>query len=227
MNGSPSELMDVPSSSVATAGEVGGAVLPGVQHVERREIAERDGSVEPEIGPLWSWDADRHVLVERLVTGGALGDRLLIARVLLVDPSRVVVLDLVVVPGDDPREGGVRGLKVLVGPVLRVTIAVVGEAEAPAALGILPHDVAAGVALVDVVAEEQHHVEILARHGGGGGVVALRVVLAGGEREAQIQHGADRRGRPRPADRALPAAGTEPVPVAASWLQAAHGNKHP
>src|SRR2546430_1528467 len=165
---------------------LGGTVLPGVEHVERGEIAERDRSIELELWTLRSRDADGHVLVEGLVTRGALRDRLLVARIFLVDATRVVVLDLVVVPCDDPRESGVRGLKILVGPVLRVPIAVVGEAEAPAALRVLPDDVAAGVALVDVVPEEEHDVKVLACDGGVSSVVAMRVVLARGESEAEI-----------------------------------------
>src|SRR5207247_10960021 len=108
-----------------------------------------------------------------------------VAGILPVDPARVVVLHLMVVPGDDPRERGVRRLEIRVGLVLRVPVAVVRQAEAPPALGVLANDVAASVPLVDVITEEEDRVQILACEVGVRRVVALRVVLAGGEREVQ------------------------------------------
>src|SRR2546423_3848716 len=110
---------------------VGRGLLPRVENEEGRETAVGEAPVELELGTLRPWHTHRHVLVERLVARGALRDRGPVAWIVLVDPAGVIVLDLVVVPRDDPREGGVCGLKVRVRLVLRVAITVVGETEAP------------------------------------------------------------------------------------------------
>src|SRR5712691_2021495 len=142
--------------------DLGRAVLTGVEDEERRELAVRDAPVQLEVGPPRPRSAHGQVLVEGLVTRGSLGDRKLVAGLLLVDAARVIVLHLMVVPGDDPRERRVRRLKIPVRLVLRVAVAVVGEAVAPPTFAVLANDVAARGPLVDVVAEKEDRMEILA-----------------------------------------------------------------
>ena len=167
------------------------------------------------------------MLVERLVARGALRQGGLVARVLLIDAARVVVLHLVVIPCDDPWERGMRRLKILVGLVLRVAIAVVGEAEAPAPLAVVTDDVPTRRPLVDVVAEKKDGVEILARQVRVRRVVALHVVLAGGEGETERLRGSARgRGGAGAADGTLDAGGTEAVPVDAVRFERAHLDVH-
>ena len=166
------------------------------------------------------------MLVEGLITGGALGERGFIAWVVLADATRVVVLDLVVVPRDDPRERRVSGLQICVGLVLGVAVAIVGEAEAPAALGVVANDVAVRRPLVDVVPEKEHRLQILARQVGVRRVVALGVVLAGCEREPEglgRSHGG--RGARAP-DRTFGTACAEAIPVRAIGFESAHLDVH-
>jgi hypothetical protein len=77
--------------------------------------------------------------------------------------TRVVVLDLVVVPDDVPAGRRVRRLQVRIGAVQRVAVAVAGEVgrlrPVVAADGLaLPDRV--GAALVDVVAQEDEGVQL-------------------------------------------------------------------
>src|SRR6185295_4222660 len=88
--------------------------------------------------------------------------------VVLGDVAGVVVVDLVVVPGDNPREGGVGRLQVGVGAVLGEALPVAVErgrlgpdVTADVAAGRL---VDAGAGLVDVVTEVHDEVEVLFGH---------------------------------------------------------------
>jgi hypothetical protein len=110
-------------------------------------------------------------------------------RVYFGDLVGVVVLHFVVVPGDDPREGRVCRLEILVRLVERVAVAVFGEREDlwavmgadVTALG----DVLVRAVLVDVVAEVHDEVKVLLTHPPVRRVVAVLVHLAGGEREGE------------------------------------------
>ena len=124
-----------------------------------------------------------HVLVVGLEGGGAAGEELRYWVVLLIDCAGPVVFYLVVVEGDDPGVSGVGGLEVGVGFVLAVAGAVVVEGveggkgvDAGAVLGAV---------LVDVVAEEEDGVDVGFGDVAVGDVVAVLVVLAGGEGEAE------------------------------------------
>ncbi len=135
--------------------------LPELQPPEEPgAVAEVGGAVHP----------DRHPLVVRAVGAGAAAQ--VVALVLLVVlPALLplVVGDLVVVPGDDPGELGVRVLEVGVGLVLRVPLPVVGEADHLAGRDVRP-DVLVGLAvavlagrvLVEVVTEVQDRVQVVA-----------------------------------------------------------------
>jgi hypothetical protein len=152
------------------------------------------------------------VLPVGLERGGAPAQELRPRLGVLGDLVGPVVVELVVVPGDDPRVRGVGALQVRVRLVLRVAVAVVLER------GDLPRRVRAGIAargrvdvrrvLVDVVAEVQDDVQILLGQVVVGREVAVLVLRARDEREGhRVERGAGGRGRLRAADRAeLPAA---------------------
>ena len=124
----------------------------------------------------------------------------------------IVVVDLVVVPGHDPGAGGVGGLEVGIGPVERVAVPVVGERRHLSGRGV-PDDVAVPH-LVDVVAQVDDQLRLLSRHMAVRGVVAVLVVLAGGEGEAEAPGNLSGGGRgPEPAGWAPAPARVEPVPV--------------
>ena len=98
----------------------------------------------------------------------------------------VVVVDLVIIPCDEPRDGRVQALQIGVGLVLRVPVAVLGER---------PHLIAEvrrtrpgrAPALVDVVAEEEHQVDVLGLHVAVRPEVADLEVLARREGVAQLR----------------------------------------
>ncbi len=84
----------------------------------------------------------------------------------------------------------------------------------------MAHVVAAPRRLVDVVAEKDEQVEVVAGHAMVSAVVALLVLLAGREREAQpLERGVDGGRGPGPPDRTHLGAGAESVPVPASRLE--------
>ena len=197
-----------------------------VEDEKRREPAVGQASVQLEIRTLRPRHSHRHVFVESLIAGGALRESSLVAWILLVDAAGVVVLDLVIVPRDDPRERRMCALEIAIGLVLGVAVAVVGEGEAPAAFAVVPNDVAARGPLVDVVAEEEHSLQILARQVGVRRVVALGVVLARREREPEaLGRGHGGRGASTP-ERTLCAACAEAIPVHAIRLESTHLDVH-
>jgi hypothetical protein len=78
---------------------------------------------------------------------GLVGCRTLFQEALRVglvgrDVVAIVVVDLVVVPGDDPGMRGVRGLQVAIGFVLRLAVAILVEHRRPSAL-VAAHKIAA------------------------------------------------------------------------------------
>ena len=170
--------------------------------------------------------AQRHVLVVGLERDGAARQEQLGRRSVLVERPRPVVLHLVIVEDHQPREGGVRGLEVRVALVDRVAVAVGGNGHRFRAV-VLPRQRRRHPVLVDVVAEEQHQVEILLRHVLVGGVEAHLEVLARGEREAdplgRVSLRDERAGAP---DRAPLATHLELVPVPAAGLQAVDVDVH-
>ena len=75
-------------------------------------------------------------------------------------PVGVVVVDLVVVPGHEPRHGRVQSLQVGVGLVLGVPVAVLRQV-----VGLVPDvlsdTIGARPAFVEVIAQEHHEVDVL------------------------------------------------------------------
>ena len=126
--------------------------------------------------------AQRHVLVVRLVRGGAAREEI---RIEVFGPVvGVIVVDFVVVPGHEPRRRSVAALQVGIAFVERVTVAVLVERVGLAGI-VLAHVIAAPRRFVDVIAEEHDEIEVFGRHVPVRRVVALLVLLARREREAQ------------------------------------------
>ena len=125
----------------------------------------------------------------------------------------VVVLDLVVVPGQHPWVGRVRGLQIGITLVERVADPVVVE-RVRLGRPVRAHVVAPPRGLVDVVADVDDHVEVVRQHVAIRGEEALLVLLAGGDRDAQAIDTAirGRRGARSP-DGAHLTAGAEAIPV--------------
>src|SRR4030095_8506241 len=108
----------------------------------------------------------------------------------------VVVLYLVIVPRAKPRVRGVRRLKIGIALVERVTDPILVE-RAGLRRVVLAHVVLTPGRLVDVVAEVEDQVEIVREHVVIRGVVALLVLLAGGDRETKAVGARGPRGAPR------------------------------
>ncbi len=182
----PRRVGGVRAVLVAVAAGLVVAELPGVEHVERRQPAPLHPPVELHRRPVRHRGApQRHVLVVGAVRRGpALGEARHGGGVLGDQPG-VVVVDLVVVPDHQPRRGGVRGLQVGVGLVLREPLPVVGQRHRLRPDVRAAERVGGGGALVLVVAEVQHQVGPLRREVPVRREVAGRVVRAGRERHGQ------------------------------------------
>ena len=159
----------------------------------------------------------RQVLPPGLVGRGALCGEVALQALAL--QTGIVVLDLVVVPHDQPRAGGVGGLQRGVALVLRVAVAVaVQRARRPAA--VQAHGAGAGGVFVDVIAEEDHQVQRLGGQVTPRGPVAVVPALAARDGEAQRRHlGVGRRCGARASRSALLAQRAEAVPVGPRGLQ--------
>ena len=96
---------------------------------------------------------------------------------------RVVVLNLVIVPRHEPRTGRVRGAEIGIALVKRVPDPIVVE-RVRLGSAVLAHVILAPRRFVDVVTEVHDQIEIVAEHVAVRVVVALLVLLAGGEGQA-------------------------------------------
>src|SRR5258706_3266175 len=125
----------------------------------------------------------------------------------------IIIDDLVVVPGGDPRTGGMARLQVRIRLVERIARAVLLEAVRRGT-AMLAHVVLAPGRLVDVVAEKSDQVRLVGGDVAAGVVPDLLVLLAGSERKAQPRGGRGRgRGGAPAAESAVPAARAEPGPT--------------
>jgi len=141
-----------------------------------------------------------------------------------------VVDDLVVVERDHPGRGRVRRLEIRVHLVRRVADAVLVEGDRllghPGLVRVRP-DATVDTELVDVVAEEEHHVVVALGHVGVRRVPALPPRLAGRERQRHLGYDDIGRGSgPGPADRAELAIHAEAVPVVPPRTQPAYVDVH-
>ena len=170
-----SPVMVRPGSSIAGSSSADplAAIAPQVQHRQVDELPELQPPVDlrPVAWHRGARDPHRHPLVVRLLRCCAHdGVRPLPRRLVLVRAVRPApVRDLVVVPRDDERHGGVQRLEVGVGLVLRMPAAIVVQAH-DLVRRIVPADVLvevavrvlAGLVLVQVVPEVDHRVEVAA-----------------------------------------------------------------
>ncbi len=205
-----------------------GAVLARVEQVDRRQVAEAQRPVEPHLRPVRPHGgAEGHMLVIGLVgRGPAAQERAGADAAAHVMRIGIVVRHLVVVRYRRPGKGGVRRLQVGVELVEGVTVAVGlqrlhGRGVVPAGLAVVD------TALVDVVADMQHEVEVFLGHVAVGGVVAVLVLLAAGDGQLKALQGLRRRGGGAcAADRAGVAQRIEAVPVPAAGLEPVHLMAH-
>jgi hypothetical protein len=100
------------------------------------------------------------------------------------DGIGVIVVDLMIIPGDAPRGGGVHGLEGGIGSVESVTVAVLGEGFDFGA-EVLSDATGDGRAFVDVIAEVDDEVDVIGEHVVVGGKEAGFEVLAGSKGEAE------------------------------------------
>ena len=173
------------------------AVLAGVEHMEAQQLAVGQPVVDPHgIGAAQARQAvhqgrcaQGHVFIKSLVGRSAAQQE--VGGIFLALATRVVVFDLVVVPGDDPGAQGVGGLQGGVAAVQGVAVAVVGQVagvaqRVAAGQGGGGHT-GAGV-FVDVVAQENDGVGLLGAQVAPGGVVAVFPALAGRKGKPKALH---------------------------------------
>ena len=135
------------------------------------------------------WFADRQPLVVGLEGGITAGDPLSFGfrLVILGTTTPAVIRSFVVVPNRNQGRCSAQVLEVLVGVVLGIALAVVGEAddlavrqEAPIRGGVLGGSIASGAVFIDVVA--QVHQRVVGIDGlDGGGTAVGRKGIRGGE----------------------------------------------
>ena len=196
------------------------AVLTAVEHVKAGQPAPVEPAVQTRMGEVdVRGGAQRHVLEIGLVSRGPATQEVRAEPLRL--PAGIVVVDLVVIPRHQPRHRGVQALQVGVGLVLRVPVAVLRQRR-HLVPDVLPDTIGPSPALVEVVAQEQHEVDVLGQRVPVRPEIADLEVLARRERVAQLPRiRCGGRSGARPACRALPVPGPETVEVPPSWLQPA------
>ena len=114
---------------IAVAARLVGAELAGVEEVERGEIAEAGAAIQLDAPSRWAIaPAHRHMLVPGLERGCRRKRKTsAAASVVIVDVSRPIVADLMIVEGHEEGVGGVGALQIGVGFVLGVAAAIVVE----------------------------------------------------------------------------------------------------
>src|SRR4051812_34275968 len=196
------------------------AVLATVEHMEARERTPVDVGIDLHARALrlharWK----RHVLVVGAVRGFAPQQERFAVHAVFGAVVCVIVVHLVVVPGEDPRAGSMRLLQVGIAAIERVARAV--SLERIGLRGTMAaHVVAAPARLVDIVAEEYDEVRLVGHDVAGRPREALLVLLA--ESECDPHAAADlagRRRRTRAPDAASRIARREAVPVPAFRLE--------
>ena len=164
-----------------------GAILSGIEHEERRQVAVFEPSIQLHLRTRRRRRrSERHVLEICLIRLRAATQKQFRGKPFLLGYSGgVVVVDLVVVPGDDEWEARVRLLQVGVKLVEGVPIAIVAE-QLDLVARVFSSPSVAPLVFVDVVPKVKHHVEVVLEHVPVGGEIAGLVVLAGGKRHLQL-----------------------------------------
>ena len=163
-----------------------------VQHGQVGEIAETEAAVE--LAALGEGDsANRQPLQVSLDSGVAAGNVVAFGlRVVVLSATvPIIVGDLVVIPGHNPRLCAVSFLQVRIGAVGGVAQAVVSERNNLVSRLVVTNRALAGVAtglvLVDVVTDTHNDVDaVIFRHIAVSGEEATFPVSAGGQRDAQV-----------------------------------------
>jgi hypothetical protein len=138
------------------------------------------------------------------------------------DGGSVVVLHLMIVPGDEPRAGRMGRLEERVGLVEGVADPEAGERVGRPAVVAADLHLACRV-FVDVVAEMEDEIEVCVGHRPVGGVEPLLPVLARSDGKGEeLRARAGRWRRSCPPDRAGGLAGMEAVEVPPRWLKPCH-----
>ena len=204
------------------------AVLAGVEHEKLRQPAKATATVEPHVRALGkALPPQRHHLVVGLVGIGPSQQKLRRIDALFFGDARgVVVVKLMIVPGDHPWASRVHLLQERIAAVGGVPAAVVGERGQLRLVVVQPH-AALSRLLVDVVAEVKHQIGRLLGHVAIRREVARLIVLAAGKGKPQ-RFGSRRccRHRAGAADRALRVAAAEAVGIPPPRLQAFHLDMH-
>jgi hypothetical protein len=188
--------------------------------VEPGQPAPVDRAIDAQVGPGGRGQAHRLVLPPGLVGGGAARCEPRRLRRFLGYEPRIVVLDLVVVPGHHPGTRGVDPLQRRVALVEAVAVAV-GVQRRDLGAVVLAEGGGVGPALVDVVAQMDHQVGVLLGCEGPRRPEAVLPVLARREQEAQPIPAPTGRRRPGAADGADLVTDAEAVEVPGVRVQVA------
>ena len=105
------------------------ATLAAIEQEDLREVAPNKVSVDLIIGTIWCIEPDRHVLVPSLIRLCPTNQEFSGARRVVGECARVIVLDLVIVSGDEPRAARVVPLELGIGPVEAVAVPVGSQIE--------------------------------------------------------------------------------------------------
>ncbi len=165
------------------------AVLAAVQRPQVGQLAPSHAVVDAHlarvgrVGP----QSHRHVFKVGLIRRRPSPQEHLRIGVVAVQVIGVVVDHLVVVPGHHPGVGRVAGAQIGIRLVLRMALTVLMKQRGHATLVLAQHVLRVG-AFVDVVAREQHQVQVALGDLAVGHVVALLVMLARRQRDAQAVH---------------------------------------
>ena len=174
--------------AVSVAVRLVAAVLAGVENEEFGESAEAPLAIESHVGADGKrGGAQRHHLIVGLISVGAADEEFGgIDSLLFGNVVGAVVVEFVIVPGNEPRTGGVYGLEILVAFVLGVADAVLVQGFDFGSLMGADFTVSSGGVFVDVVAEVKDKVGLVGGHLLVGGEEAGFEVLAGGDGKAEF-----------------------------------------
>ena len=205
-----SRIHAAPAKTITRRAGLGITKLTVIKCVERRQTSVSHAGKDARIFAATldqlrkAGAPDRHMFIKRLIGSMSarheIGDGF--ARITLLRAC-IVILDLVVIPGDDPRIGRMGGLQVQIGLVERIAAAVSGKRVDPSTGGWTHLGGTRDWILIDVVAQKQDKVQSFVQHMPVGAVVTVAPLLARGIGQSQSVHRRIDRGKClRPAGRA-------------------------